>query len=40
MKNPAFKYEDLAAYGHFGRPDVNCPWEYLDRVDEIKEMMK
>ncbi len=40
MKKPPFKYEDLAAYGHFGRPDVNCPWEYLDRVDEIKEMMK
>ena len=36
---PVFKYEDLASYGHFGRPDVNCPWEYLDKVDAIKKML-
>ena len=39
MKTPPFKYEDLASYGHFGRPDVNCPWEYLDKVDAIKNLL-
>ncbi len=39
MKKPVFLYEDLASYGHFGRPDVNCPWEYLDKVEEIKAML-
>jgi S-adenosylmethionine synthetase len=40
MTEPPFKYRDLATYGHFGRPDVNCPWEYLDKVEEIKKLMK
>ena len=40
MKKPVYKYEDLAKYGHFGRPDVDCPWEYLDKVEEIKELLK
>ena len=39
LTTPVFKYEDLASYGHFGRPDVNCPWEYLDKVDAIKKML-
>ncbi len=39
LKKPNFKYEDLASYGHFGRPDVDCPWEYLDKVDEIKNLL-
>ena len=39
LTRPVFKYEDLASYGHFGRPDVDCPWEYLDKVDQIKKML-
>ena len=39
LTNPKFKYKDLASYGHFGRPDVNCPWEYLDKVEQIKELL-
>jgi S-adenosylmethionine synthetase len=39
LKNPSFKYEALASYGHFGRPDLDCPWEYLDKVDQIKEKL-
>lgn len=39
LKKPNFRYEDLASYGHFGRPDVDCPWEYLDKVDEIKNLL-
>lgn len=30
-------YEKTAAYGHFGRTDIDLPWEKLDRVDEIKK---
>ena len=40
MTHPTFKYKDLATYGHFGRPDLDCPWEKLDKVDAIKAMMK
>jgi S-adenosylmethionine synthetase len=30
-------YEPLAAYGHFGRPDLDLPWEQLDLADELRE---
>ena len=30
-------YEQTAAYGHFGRPELNLPWERIDRVDELKK---
>jgi S-adenosylmethionine synthetase len=29
-------YEKVAAYGHFGRPDLDLPWEALDRVSDLK----
>ncbi|MBO6015719.1 MAG: methionine adenosyltransferase [Lachnospiraceae bacterium] len=29
-------YKQTAAYGHFGRTDVDLPWEHLDKVDQIK----
>ena len=29
-------YKQTAAYGHFGRTDVDLPWERLDMVDAIK----
>jgi S-adenosylmethionine synthetase len=32
-------YKQTAAYGHFGRTDVDLPWEYLDKVDEIKALI-
>ena len=38
LTNPTFKYLDLASYGHFGRPDLNCPWEKLDKVERIKAL--
>jgi S-adenosylmethionine synthetase len=28
-------YEKLAAYGHFGRPDLELPWEAIDRVENL-----
>jgi S-adenosylmethionine synthetase len=29
-------YAQTAAYGHFGRTDVELPWEQLNKVDELK----
>lgn len=29
-------YQNVAAYGHFGRPDLDLPWEKLDRVADLK----
>ncbi len=30
-------YKQTAAYGHFGRNDLNLPWEKLDKVDALKK---
>ncbi|MGK7945880.1 MAG: methionine adenosyltransferase [Microcystaceae cyanobacterium] len=30
-------YQDVAAYGHFGRPDLELPWEKTDKVNLLKE---
>ena len=32
-------YKQTAAYGHFGREDVELPWEKLDKVDELKKLV-
>ncbi len=29
-------YEQTAAYGHFGRTDIDLPWEHTDRVEALK----
>ena len=34
LKRPI--YAQTAAYGHFGRHDLDLPWEKLDRVDALK----
>jgi len=33
-------YKQTAAYGHFGRNDLDLPWEKLDRVDTLKAYLK
>jgi len=30
-------YQDVAAYGHFGRPDLELPWEQTDKAALLKE---
>ena len=30
-------YQDVAAYGHFGRTDLDLPWEHIDKVDVLKQ---
>ena len=33
-------YKGTAAYGHFGRDDLQLPWEKLDKVDALKSYLK
>ncbi len=33
-------YKKVAAYGHFGRDDLDLPWEKLDRVSDLKAAVK
>ena len=40
MYKPSFKYKDLACYGHFGRPDLDLPWEKDDKVELLKSKIK
>ena len=30
-------YKQTAAYGHFGRSDLNLPWETLDKIEQLRE---
>ena len=39
LTNPTFKYHELTNYGHFGRPDLDLPWEKLDKVEEIRRIL-
>ena len=32
-------YKQTAAYGHFGRNDLNLPWEQLNKVDDLKKYL-
>ena len=32
-------YRQVAAYGHFGRTDLNLPWEKLDKVGELRKFL-
>ena len=38
LKKPIYK--QTATFGHFGRDELNLPWEKLDKVEEIKALMK
>ncbi len=32
-------YKDTAAYGHFGRLDLDLPWEKTDKAEELKKLL-
>lgn len=38
LKRPIYK--QTAAYGHFGRDDLDLPWEKLDKVAELQKLLK
>ncbi|MBO6284796.1 MAG: methionine adenosyltransferase [Bacilli bacterium] len=40
LTKPCFKYRDPAIYGCFGRPDLDLPWERLDKVPALLEYLK
>ncbi|MER2106946.1 MAG: methionine adenosyltransferase [Solibacillus sp.] len=33
------QYKQVAAYGHMGRSELNVPWERLDKVSELKQLL-
>ena len=33
-------YRQVAAYGHFGRPDLDLPWERTDKAEALKALLK
>ena len=35
LREGKFKYQDLAAFGHIGRTDIDTPWERLNKVEEL-----
>ncbi len=36
LNRPSFRYADTTNYGVFGRPDLDLPWERLDKVEKLK----
>jgi len=38
LRNPI--YRQTAAYGHFGRSDIDLPWERLDKVELLQKLAK
>ncbi len=36
-QNKGIFYRNTASYGHFGRPDLQLPWEELDKVKELQK---
>ena len=40
LREGKFKYQDLAAFGHIGRTDIDTPWERLNKIDELKKAIK
>ncbi|WP_074016003.1 methionine adenosyltransferase [Fusobacterium massiliense] len=39
LRENKFKYQDLAAFGHIGRTDIDIPWERLNKVEELKKIV-
>ena len=37
LRRPSYKH--TAAYGHFGRTDIDLPWEKLDKVEDLKKYL-
>ncbi|MED5605183.1 methionine adenosyltransferase [Fusobacterium pseudoperiodonticum] len=37
LREGKFKYQDLAAFGHIGRTDIDTPWEKLNKIEELKK---
>ncbi|UUV18340.1 methionine adenosyltransferase [Fusobacteria bacterium ZRK30] len=40
LRRGKFNYQDLAAFGHIGRTDIDLPWERLNKVDLVNFQLK
>ena len=40
LTKPNFHYADTCNYGCFGRPDIDLPWEKLDKVEDLKKFFE
>ncbi|MGL5253775.1 MAG: methionine adenosyltransferase [Brevinema sp.] len=39
LRQPSFKYQDLAAFGHIGRTDIDLPWEQTNKIQQLKAIL-
>lgn len=39
LRSGNFKYQDLAAFGHIGRTDLDIPWEKTNKTEELKKYL-
>lgn len=39
LTKPSFSYRDASIYGCFGRPDLDLPWEKLDKVEALRAFL-
>jgi len=39
LRRPSFNYGDISNYGHFGRNDLDLPWEKLSAVEYLKKLL-
>ncbi|MGL5202190.1 methionine adenosyltransferase [Cetobacterium sp.] len=39
LRSGNFNYQDLAAFGHIGRTDLDLPWERVNKVEELKALL-
>lgn len=37
LRDGKFRYQDLAAFGHIGRTDIDIPWERCNRTEELRK---
>ena len=37
LRDGKFRYQDLAAFGHIGRTDIDIPWERCNKVEDLKK---
>lgn len=39
LRSGSFNYQDLAAFGHIGRTDLDLPWERVNKAEELKKYL-
>jgi len=39
LRSGNFNYQDLAAFGHIGRTDLDLPWERVNKVEDLKKVL-